>query len=131
MTSLSEDAIFRHFQKGNGDPYFKGYVLPQVRGRGLGSFLSTIVRKALPVVKRVVMPAVKRHVVPQAKRFAIDTAKDVLSGENVKNSLKRRSRIAGENILGSALGGNRRKRKASSRKVSKYIKRRKTKDIFA
>ena len=122
---LSEDEIFRHFQKGNGDPYFKGYVLPQVRGRGLGSLLSTIIRKALPVVKRTVLPAIKRHVLPQAKRLAIDTSKDVLAGKSFKQSLKRRSEIAGENILASALTGKRRRTKAG-----KYIRRRKTRDIF-
>ena len=107
---LTQDDIYKHFQHGNGNIYFKGHLLPQVRGRGLGSFFAAIARKALPIAKKFIIPAVKRHVLQQAKKFAIDTSSDVLAGKNVKQAIKRRGKIAGRNILNSALGAKRRRK---------------------
>ena len=121
---LTEDDIFKHFQAGNESPYFKGHVLPQVRGRGLGAIFASLVRKALPIAKKVILPAVKKHVLPQAKKFAIHTTADVLAGKNLKQSLKNRGKVAGKNILASTLGAKRR-----AKKGRKYITKRK--DIFS
>lgn len=125
-------------QSGNG--YLAGKRFQ--RGFGFGGFLSGLFRSALPILKSVGKSALKT---------GISVAGDVLEGEKVDSSLKRRGRTAaagllrgGEELLDGKPGkkvyklkkkANKRRQKGSGfvtgRKLGQFkTKRRTKKDIF-
>jgi hypothetical protein len=82
-------------QAGGGLPYFAGARIQ--RGHGLGSILSGLFRSALPLLKRGAM-ALGR----QALSTGAQMAGDVLGGESLKASAKRRLKSAGSELLQKA-----------------------------
>lgn len=65
------------------------------RGRGFGSILSGLFRTVFPILKNIMKSPVTKKILTSAKNSAIDAgiglASDVLSGSNVKKSIKNRS----------------------------------------
>lgn len=82
--------------------YFKGSSFQ--KGHGIGSFLSGLFRMALPFAQRGVKALGK-----QALSTGMDIASDVLEGENLGESARRRGIEAGKALLEKA------KRKQSGR----------------
>jgi len=121
------DELFRKYygqQVGNGLPIFVGSH--GQRGHGLGSILGGLFRSAFPLIKRG-LATFGKH----ALRTGLEIANDVVGGEELKESAKRRvpqgikSFAQSQNFIPQSGGG--RKRKATKR--IKRLKRRKT-DIF-
>ena len=79
-------------QQGEG---FSG--LPYQRGGGLGSIFRGIFRALLPIAK-----SAGKTVGRQALRTGAEIASDVLSGSNLKDSVKRRSRTAAATLATKA-----------------------------
>jgi hypothetical protein len=101
--------------------------MPYQRGRGFGSIFKTVFRFLLPLAKKA-----GTSIGRESLRAGAQLAGDILSGANVKKSVKRRARVAAGNLVtkaGNALqkgaGRKKRKRKAPAKKRAKPIKRRK------
>ena len=110
---ISSKDAYDYFKPQYGGGFFKGS--PHQRGRGLGDVLSNIARVALPIFKR--------HVLPHVGKTLLATAGDVVAGKNFKESVKKRSKKAGKNILRSLID--------KPPKNKRLKKRKKTpKDIF-
>lgn len=99
----SDSALFyRDFyrsQVGNGLSVYRGKV-NTMQGRGIGSFLSGLLKKAAPVLK-----SAAKHAGKQLLTTGAQVASDVVSGQNVGASLKRRFEDTGKGLLQDALGG--------------------------
>jgi hypothetical protein len=123
---VSERQWLNHFQKGGG---FAG--TPYQRGAGLGSVFRTLFRAILPIAKSA-GKAVGRRML----KSGADVATDILSGHNLKKSVKSRGKQAVAHLLQDAAtkmkGGRigikgRRKRKSAIRKKQIGGKRRRKK----
>jgi len=122
----SRDIYWKYYkeQSGNGLPVFGGYR--GQRGHGLGSILGGLFRSAMPMIKRG-LATFGKH----ALKTGLEIANDVVAGENVKDSAKRRvsegiKRFARpENFISQTGSGRKRK---SSGKIKKS--KRKRRDIF-
>lgn len=79
-------------------PVFRGRDIQ--RGSGLGNLLNAAFRMILPGIKSVGKMALREGV-----RAGSNVLSDVIGGENVKTSLKRRAAESGENLMTRALGG--------------------------
>lgn len=89
------------------------------RGAGLGSVLGAIARRLIPIAKNILWPAAKKYVLPHAAHAAKQIAGDVLTGRNVKESLKEHGKGALKEIgkeITSQSGSGRSKRSTKSRK---------------
>jgi hypothetical protein len=111
------------------------------RGHGLGSFFGGLIRSAMPLIKRGALALGKG-----ALKTGLGVAGDVLSGQSIKSSAKRRLKETGKDMVSKMLGSSahappgirlvRRsiKRKPTRRLVSVAKKRRRQKthpdDIF-
>lgn len=87
-------------QRGNGVPLYYG----QQRQRGFGFFsaLRSLGRFLLPIAKSTIIPAAK----PAFQSFARGVLSDVVDGENVAQSLKRRGAQALRTTAYNVLQGN-------------------------
>lgn len=98
------------------------------RGAGLGSVLGAIARTLIPIARNILWPAAKKYVLPHATEAARQVAGDVLSGRNVKESLKEHGKGAlkgiGKQII-SQSGKGRGRRSTKSRKRKATVKTRK------
>ena len=126
-------------QVGEGLPVFVGARVQ--RGHGLGSLFGGLIRSAMPLIKRGALALGKR-----ALKTGLGVAGDVLSGQSIKSSAKRRLKETGKDMVSKMLGSRahgppgirlvRRsiKRKPTRRLVSVAKKRRRQKthldDIF-
>ena len=117
-------------QAGGGMPVYSGS--PYQRGHGLGSILGGLLRGAMPLLS-----SVGKSIGRQMIRSGLDVASDVVSGGNVRDSLKRRAK---EGALSLLEGGrvNKRRRPGGRSAISKkrplgerYRKAPNTKDIFS
>ena len=124
----ASEALYRQYylqQRGGGLPVFGGYK--GQKGHGLGSLLGGLFRRAMPMLKRG-LATFGKH----ALKTGLEIANDVVAGEPVKESAKRRvsegiKRFARpENFISQS--GRGRKRKST---IKKRPKRRKFDDIFA
>ena len=92
---------------------------PSKRGNGVISFLSKYGRYALPFLKKIILPS--------AKDFSKNVVSDVIAGNSLKSTLKKRGKQSlkdvGNRILSGA-GRRGRKRKTSSLKRRKKRKSR-------
>jgi len=109
------------------------------RGNGLGSIFGAIARKLIPFAKSVLWPAAKKHILPHAISAATNLGEDILSGENVLKSVKKRGSTALREVGASAIkgmrdqfsgqsqtgSGRRRKRKATRKLKRPAAKKRK------
>lgn len=97
------------------------------RGSGLGSIFGSIARRLIPFARNFLLPAAQKYVLPHAKQAVKNIADDILSGKNVKQSLKEHGKTAikgiGDKILSQSGSGRKRKRNISKRRSSKKIKR--------
>ena len=120
-------------QSGNGLPVFSGSR--GQRGHGLGSILGGLFRSALPMLKRG-LAAFGKH----ALKTGLDIANDVVSGDQFKESAKRRipegiKRFAqSQDIIPQSGHGSRKRRSLTlskkNKKKNKKKKPRKNHDIF-
>lgn len=117
----------------DGLVYYKSSYKRQ-RGGGLGSILGTIARRLIPIARNILWPAAKKYVLPHAATAAKQVASDVLSGRNVKESIKDHGKQAlkgiGEQIINQSGSGRKRRRiKLKKRKLPQV--KRKTKKLKA
>jgi len=121
-------------QSGNGLPVIMGYS--GQRGHGLGSLLSGLFRRAMPLLKGG-LATFGKH----ALKTGLEIANDVVEGDTLKASAKRRvpegikQFARAENFIGQTGSGRKRSRKRGKRKLSTKHKninrgRKKMKDIF-
>ena len=85
-------------QVGGVLPVFAGSRVQ--RGHGLGSRFGGLLRSAAPLIKRGAVALGKR-----ALKTGLRVADDVMSGQSVKDSAKRRAKEAGTDFINSLLGG--------------------------
>ena len=79
-------------QVGSGMPVYRGSTSLQ-RGYGLGGLLGGLFRSAIPLLKKGVAVVGK-----EALKAGGDIAQDVMNGQNVRASAKRRLKSAGRNL---------------------------------
>jgi uncharacterized phage protein gp47/JayE len=79
-----------------------GYLRQPMKGTGFGSFVGSLLSKALPFLKNTVFPAVS-PLISQVKNTIQDAAanvvEDVIQGENVGKSIKRNVMSEGQKLL--------------------------------
>lgn len=103
---------------------FKG--VPYQRGHGLGSFLSSIYRGVLPLIK-----SGARYLGKEVLNAGIGTLDDWSQGKRLKDAGKERFTDVGKNVLRKLQGsGMKRKRLQSQSKRVKRKKSPKLRDIF-
>ena len=113
-------------QSGSGIPVFSGSR--GQKGHGLGSLLGGLFRSAMPMIKRG-LATFGKH----ALKTGLEIANDVVSGESVKQSAKRRISqgikqfAKPENFINQSGSGRKRSRR---KKTDRRKKRRKYNDIF-
>lgn len=102
------------------------------RGGGFFQFVSSLVKKAIPVVKSIFGAPVTQRVLKKAKNSAINAglnlAGDTLKGENVKDSFKSNLKRVGKD-LGSAVTDEIFKKDESEPPPKKRSKKSKKKNI--
>lgn len=121
----------------DGLTYYKSSYRRQ-RGAGLGGILGTIARRLIPIAKNILWPAAKKYVLPHATDAARQVAGDIISGRNVKESVKEHGihalkGIGGRIISQSGSGRRRRSIKPKKRKSTsspKKSKKRKVSTLF-
>lgn len=118
-------------QVGHGLPVFIG--TRSQRGRGLGSFLSSVGRMVLPILKTG-----GKALLREGALTGMQVAQDALEGRNVKEAFRSRAADAGKRLLRGAVSDVSAsiKRRATPRQTShKKKKRKKTpsgaSDIFS
>jgi hypothetical protein len=122
-------------QAGGGIPVFNGPAYQ--RGHGLGNIFGGLIRSAVPLLKQGLKAVGKK-----ALQTGVQVADDVIGGQSLKDSVKKRAKTAGKELLGSVGSeiSNRlqdrkkesRKRPNSSIKKNKKAKRQKRHtDIFS
>lgn len=114
-------------QIGNGLSVFSG--APVQRGAGLGNILGGIGRAIIPLLK-----SGGKALLRQGLNTGFSVARDVLTGKNIKRSVKRRAKEAAGNLLDNAstslltpIKRNTKRPKAQKRGIKK---RRRNNDIF-
>ena len=116
------EAQYRQYyrqQRGDGLPVFTGYR--GQKGHGLGSLLGGLFRRAVPMLKKG-LATFGKH----ALKTGLEIANDVVAGENVKDSAKRRvvegikRVVRPESFISQS--GRGRKRTSTPRKISKKRK---------
>ena len=83
-------------QVGGALPVFVGGRVQ--RGHGLGSLFGGLIRSAVPLIKSGAIALWKR-----ALKTGLNVAGDVLSGQSLKNSAKRRVKEAGKDLVSTIL----------------------------
>ena len=96
MSSPFHHYYQRQAQHGAGLPYFHGVAIQ--RGSGLGNILNAGLRMILPGIKSVGKAVLKQGVSTGANILG-----DVLGGESVKTSAKRRATEGGQMLMNRAL----------------------------
>ena len=86
-------------QVGGGLPVFVGARVQ--RGHGLGSLFGGLIRSAMPLIKRGALALGKG-----ALKTGLGVAGDVLSGQSIKSSAKRRLKETGKDMVGKMLGSS-------------------------
>ena len=82
-------------QSGFGIPVYIGGM----RGKGLGSVLNGLFRAVVPLFKRGGKALLK-----EGMSSGLQVAQDVLSGQNLKEAVKRRAQVGGQRLLKRAIG---------------------------
>jgi len=122
-------AWVKFFQSQTGHGNFLGDEFQ--RGGNLGSVLRGLVRFILPIAK-----SAAKSVGKQALSSGVGIGSDLLAGENLGRSLKKRSRTAASNLMakaakrisGRGLGNRKRKRKVITVSLKgKGLRKKKTK----
>ena len=87
--------LYYRNQIGHGLPVFRGGM----RGHGLGSVLSGLLRSAVPLLKKG-----GRALLKEGLRSGVSVVEDVLAGKNVKTSAKQHVKSSGKRLLNQAIG---------------------------
>ena len=111
---ISDKLWLAHLQSGHGLGAYAGERFQ--RGYGLGAIFGPLLRTILPMAKTV-----GKAVGKQALRTGATIASDVLAGEDVKESLKARSRQGADRLLNKGIKAMK-KKKTSGRKKKKQQK---------
>ena len=96
---LSNSKVYEDYycnQVGNGLPVFVGGR--NYRGGGLGNILGGIGRAIIPLLK-----SGGRTLLKEGAKTALRVGQDLLSGENITSSMKRRSKQAGKRMFHRAV----------------------------
>ena len=125
LTPLSESEFIFLLNKHNHANYLKGGSLSDInifrsrkkiqRGRGIFSIISNLGRRALPFLSKYILPV--------AKEFGKGVITDVLGGENLKSSFKKRGRQSAKSLGERIISGKGKKRKMSKKKRQKKVKK--------
>ena len=102
------------------------------RGYGLGSIFKKFFRWIVPLAKQHIIPLAKEHALPvlkeglktvgnQALQTTTDIATDLLSGKNIKESVRENGEIAIENL----------KRKAETKLAGGRIHKRRKQEVMS
>ena len=92
--SILYDNYYKN-QVGHGLPVYVGGM----KGRGLGSVLSGLLRTAVPLLKKG-----RKALLKEGVRSGLGVAQDILSGKNIKSALKGRAKGGGKRLLNKAIG---------------------------
>ena len=126
-------------QVGGALPYFTGARVQ--RGHGFGSLFNGLLRSVAPLIKRGAVALGKRALTTGAQITG-----DVVAGQNIKNTTKRRATAAGRALMSSLLATppppgkrikrtapptKRIKRTAPRRRTSPTKRRRQRPDVFS
>lgn len=110
----ASDKFWLDYYSGQARQIGYGFVgLPYQRGAGLGSLFAGLFRAILPLAK-----SAAKSVGREALATGADMASDILQGESIKRTVKRRGRKAASQLLKKAskkiaqTGGKRRKRRS-------------------
>lgn len=110
--------LFRKYYDQSGSGFLNSVEVyrgqPQ-RGHGLGNFFRSLGRTVMPLISKGA-----RAIGKQVLRTGAEVASDVLSGENVGESIKKRSKAAASDALDNYLN---RKRKRPAQGAPKRKKR--------
>jgi hypothetical protein len=124
--------LYRDYYCGHGHiPVFEGKIRQE--GYGIGNILGGLFRSAMPLLKNI-----GKKVGSQLLQGGKDVLEDVLAGENIKSSLKKRAMERAKKLLkndptieGHSYYNNKRKRTRSTPNKSRKRRcHRKKKDIF-
>ena len=85
-------------QSGSGLPVYVGNRY--IRGSGLGSIFSGLLRSAVPLLK-----AGGKHLLKEGAKAGLQVVGDVMEGRNIKDSLKTRAKATGKQLFQQAVGG--------------------------
>ena len=103
-----------------GYPYQRGFGNRSLRGHGIGNIFRSLFRFFSPIAKKV-----GKAVGKQALQTGAQIATDIVSGENFKQSLKKRGRAGAENLFNKAASklrgegiGSRKRRREPAAKLS-------------
>ena len=117
LTPLSESEFISLLNKHNHVNYLRGGSLKDInifrsrkkvqRGNGIFSIISNLGRRALPYVSKYLLPV--------AKDFGKAVITDVLGGQTLKSSLKKRGKEGIKSIGKQIIGGKGKKRANKSR----------------
>ena len=116
---LKSEAAFAYTTRGHGLSDINVFT---TRKRRLGhGFFTNLVTKYGPKL----IPLVKKYLFPATKRFASNVASDMLSGEKMKSSLKKRGKESAKNLALHVLSGKGVKKRKRAHSRAKSVKRRK------
>ena len=118
-----------YMNQASGMPYFSGPVSQQ--GHGFGGIFGRLFRAAVPLLKKAapVVKSAAKTVAKEAIRSGADVVDDLLSGENLGDSLAHRSEEGAKRI--AKIGVKKvKKMMASPKKPINRKKIRPTRDIF-
>ena len=129
LTPLSESEFIFLLNKHNHANFLKGGSLSDIdifrsrkkiqRGRGIFSIISNLGRRALPFLSKYVLPV--------AKEFGKGLISDVLGGQTIKSSFKKRGRESVKSLGQRIISGKGKKRRMSKQKKQKKQKKPKIK----
>jgi len=95
-------------QVGRGLPVYRGYV--GQRGGGLGSVLGGLFRSAVPLLK-----SGGKQLLKHGAKAGLKVLDDVMSGQSIASSAKKRAKESGLNLLKQVVGSGGRQSKIKRR----------------
>lgn len=100
------------------------------KGRGIGSFFTSIFRRLVPIAQKYIIPQAKKYIIPHAKKTFHNIATDYLEGrQSMREAMKSHGmeglKAAGRDMLSQSGSGRARKRTAQYTLCSLQNKRQK------
>ena len=124
LTPLSESEFISLLNKHNHVNYLRGGSLKDInifrsrkkvqRGNGIFSIISNLGRRALPYLSKYLLPV--------AKDFGKAVITDVLGGQTLKSSLKKRGKEGVKSLGKQIIGGKGKKKRANKSRIRKRKK---------
>jgi len=123
--AASQSALDSYYQDQASSPYYSGALYQ--RGHGIGGIFGSLFRSLVPLMRNTVAPALKqgaKAVAREAVRASAGVASDVLDGQTLEDSIRRRGKQStgrlvkqGKRKLATALAGHPSKRARKGIKV--------------